>query len=342
MKPPVLLVEWDNQIAYRPARSPRHIENFFLVAHAPNRRSALWLEFMVVARQAELTGRTTAILFGEHLQAPLAFQDQVPSHRILLDAERAGIGLGECSLEENRSRGECKGSGKILSWELNMTDFAPPYRPLPAAWMYRSRQVPAKMCTPHPYTELNGSLELWDGVSRHAHCEILSLDGWTGMQAHHWGSSLAPKFAWAQCNQFDEAPADTLFEVMAGDAKIGPFSAGNVALGRLNIGDEVYRFDTLRSALRGASKHSGLSWEFSMRGPNGTLKGNISAQGADCMGLQQPDPALGQSFPVALCPWAKVELEVHGKNGAKHHLRSSRGLLRMGDSSIASQVSAWL
>jgi hypothetical protein len=339
MRPPAILQNnWLRRVMLDLEHPTPHVESFFIKANDPRHDRTLWLRLTLASDGRETFGEAWGIYFDRQENLRIAIKERWPVSRIFADPERAGVGIGPCSLEEGRSYGLVQGDSHSLSWDLSFTDEAPEFRHLPSERLYRTKLVTTKVVSPHPSATLSGRLELWHGKHRRADCVRIDLAGWRGMQGHHWGRRHADGYAWAHCNIFSESAEGAYFEAVSGRPKIGGILPANVSLGRLVIGDQTYRFDTWAGlGGRQSSDYGKLGWRFSLSGPDGSLTGEVQAKAADTVALEYSSPQ-EQPLYCLNSQLADLTLTLTPKHGASRSLHSGKATLELGQRDKPSDV----
>ncbi len=344
MKPPLLHTALLHRVMFDVDHPRPHVESFFIKANDPRHPRAVWLRLTLFSTGGETHGDAWAILFDRAPQQPdgqehghLAAKERHPLNRIRIDPERAGIGMGPCTIEENHSYGSVQGNDFSISWDLTLEDEQPPYHPFPSERLYRSPLVGTKTVTPHPSAKVDGIIEVWHGKTRNATRRTIPVQGWRGMQGHNWGRRHSEAYAWAHCNAFDDAPLGTFFEAFSARARVGGLLTPPVVLGRVVLDGEQYRFDTWANFRGAKTEHGPTHWSFTARGPNGTVRGKVVGRPEDTLGLTYDNP----NAPPIYClntKLAELTLELTPKHGASRTLHSSRCALEVGTRDTGSGI----
>jgi hypothetical protein len=330
MIPPILQTDWMNRVAFDPESGSPQVESFYLKANDPKHPRAIWIRLSLYGAGKDRYGETQAIYFDGAAGKNLVASERWPVGRVQIDPERAGVGIGESNIQEAASAGLVRGNDFALSWDLELEDDSPGYYPFPAEWLYRSRRVSSKIVTPHPSATVHlGALEVWHGLQRHVDHTRIDLAGWRAMQGHTWGSRLPERYAWAHCNTFKEAPAGSYFELYAGEVKLAGLLSPQALVGRLVLDREVYRFDTWRNLFGAPGRYSPTDWAFELQGPDGTLKGKVTATVQNTVALKDSSPgaASRHCFNSKL---ARLSLELTPLDGPKRLLTSEHASYETG------------
>ncbi len=320
---------WLRRVMLDLERPEPHVESFFIKANDPKHDRAVWLRLTLFSDGKETYGEAWAIYTDPARGAPLVIKERWPVSRILADPERPGVGVGPCAIEEGRSYGLVHGQTHSLAWDLALDDEQPEYRHLPSERLYKSQLLSNKLVSPHPSAALRGRIEIWEAKQRRSDCERVDLGGWRGMQGHNWGKGYPDGYLWAHCNLFTEAQTGAYFEAIAARPKIAGILQPSLCLGRLVVGEQVYRFDTWASlGGRHKSEQSGLGWKFALSGPDGTLDGEVRADPKRAVALTYPSPG-GAPLYCVNSKVADLTLTLTPKHGASRSLHSRHAALEI-------------
>jgi hypothetical protein len=138
------------------------------------------------------------------------------------------------------------------------------------------------------------------------------------MVGHNWGAQHAERWIWLHGLGFDGAGDATWLDAALGRIKLGPLTTPWVGNGTLSI-------DGVRHALGGLGKRSRVSetptgCEFTLPGPEITLRGSVSAPKKDFVGWIYADPD-GSEHNTVNCSVADMSLSVERDGAAPRELR---------------------
>src|SRR5205823_2029444 len=125
------------------------------------------------------------------------------------------VGIGDTELAEGGCAGEVEAGGHSLRRRLQFNDAPDAAQDVtpgflrPVARLRKSGYVLAR-----PHLSLTGAIEV-DG-------QPLEFRGVRGLQAHLWGARRYPRWAWAHCSGFEEAP-DTSLDLLSVQGPGGVF-----------------------------------------------------------------------------------------------------------------------
>ncbi len=136
------------------------------------------------------------------------------------DADEAG---GGASMSATAANGSC-GSA---AWSLSLSARDAQLRHLPREWLYRAPLPRTKLTSPAPLARFDGELRL-DGDRE------ITLDGWSGMVGHNWGSEHAERWIWLHGVDFAGSEQAWL-DVALGRVRIAGRTTPWVANGALSL-----------------------------------------------------------------------------------------------------------
>ncbi len=170
---------------------PGVYESHYLEAHAPDGERGLWIKHTLFRPvQGEAVAELWFVWFHRG-RPPRVVRMDVPWERLEL-----GPGLrveaGLARLEPTRAQGELGG----IRWDLTLSGGQPPHLHLPFDKLYRLGFPKKKILTPAPGLRFDGTVQL-DG-------HPVTVDGWTGLRGHNWGSEHAHSYAYGNCNRWDD------------------------------------------------------------------------------------------------------------------------------------------
>lgn len=334
MKPPVLQTEWYNRASFDPQGTASQVEAYHLRAHDPQTGRALWVRLSLSGDKHRRVGSVRAIFIDPVSNKNWMAVNRFEQNRLLLDPERPGAGIGESMIEDGSSIGIVRGNGFSLTWNLNLTQLAQAYMPLPSPRLYQGGLLPTKWVSSMPVARASGSIEVWtnahheDGHTRDAKETEIRLDGWDATVGHSWGSHHPGRYAWAHCGHFYDVHEPASFELFAADVELaGGLLHIPATLGRLQVGHHTYRFDTFRTLRSAQSSYGPDRWVFELDGPDGSLTGRVSGHTSYGMVLDGPD---GRASHAAVSPVADLELHLRPRVGPHRQLTSHSAILEVG------------
>lgn len=343
MKPPVLQSHWYNRASFDPQGSTDQVEAYHLRAVDPNTGKSLWVHLSLSGDKKKRGGTVRAIFADPASGQTWKAVNRFGADRILLDPERPGAGIGESVIEDGASNGIVRGDGFSLTWNLKVQRSAEAYLPVPMQGLMRSSLLTTKFVSSTPLARVSGTIELWTAFNhelahtRDASENVIKVENWSGVVGHTWGASYPDRFAWAHCSQFDQEPTASL-ELMSAEMKLGGFlgklpntilGALPTTAGRFVVGDETFRFDTLKTMATAKSSYGPQRWVFTLDGPDGQLEGKISARDDIAYGMVMDSPNDGSTY-AAISPMADVTLTLRPRVGTPRHFTSTRGVLEVG------------
>ena len=222
------------------------------------------------------------VVWFERGEAPIVAKREVSWESLKLGKDRLWLESGEIRLNS----GEASGELADIKWSLRLHDGGEALFHYPWDLLYRSRFPKKKALTPAPNLKFTGWIEV-DGV-RH---EVAS---WCGMRGHNWGSEHAKRYAYGNCNVWDDGVERT----------VDGFSAKIEVAGRetpwisVLVGREPdVSYNSPRRWLSGDVKISDGSWELGWRSlRRGGMGLSMTADPVGYAGLRYRHPGGGESY----------------------------------------------
>jgi len=278
--------DW-NGCRYQRGSTKGHYESWFQRANHPTRSLAFWVRYTIFSPKGNpgaAVGELWAVYFDGEANTIKAVKEVLP----LNDCEFASTGLhhriATSTLDAASLKGEAKGQGHELRWDLRYTSPNPHLLFLPKR-LYAVPFPKAKALVGSPLAVYDGTLKV-DG-------EEIAIDGWIGSQNHNWGVKHTDRYAWGQVSGFENAP-DAFFEVATARVKLGPIWTPWMTLMVLRVGGEEYRLNSIPQAIRADGEYGFFHWTFSSKTRRATIKGSISASADAFVGLPYDNPPGGR------------------------------------------------
>jgi hypothetical protein len=193
--------------------------------------------------------------------------------------------------------GRATGSALGASWDLRFEPQAPPFRHLPAEWMYRAPIPRTKTESPAPAALFTGSVTV-DG-------RVHDVQDWPGMVGHNWGAEHAERWVWMHGIAFDGGGAADWIDAAIGRVKVGPLTTPWIGNGCLTVGGRSHRL----GGKAGAVRESPERCEFELGGKGVRVSGSVSAPHERLVGWVYADPGGGE-HNTANCSIAAMRLRV--------------------------------
>jgi hypothetical protein len=200
-----------------------HYESYYLRAVDPGAPRAVWIRHTVLRRPGGApAGSLWCTVWDAAAGPPVAVKSTPALATAGKWLETAGARFGPGSVSGSATAGP-----QNASWELTVTDAAPPLRHLPHELLYDAPLPRTKLESPAPAAHVSGSVE--------ANGRRLELDGWPGMIGHNWGSQHADRWLWLHGLGFEGEPGAWL-DLAVGRIRIGPLTSPWIANGALHAG----------------------------------------------------------------------------------------------------------
>lgn len=263
------------------ARTRGIYESHYLKANAPDGRRALWIKHnALVPIEGTGVAELWAIAFRRGAP-PLVVKREVPWSEVSADPDALALSVGPVSLDPRRARGAIA----HLTWDLRLTGSQPALYHLPHAFLYRGGFPKKKILTPAPNLTFDGTFTIGD--------EVWSVDGWTGLRGHNWGTEHAHTYAYGSVNRWDDGAADRAVDGFTARIALG---------GRLSpwLSAVVGRSpDVRKNRLRhwlGAGTVTPSRWEVGWPRPRGGVHLTMSTDPSSYAGLRYRHPSGRESY----------------------------------------------
>lgn len=283
-----------------PLNSPRWIgarpggfnEAWFVVASDARAGQGLWLRYAVDLGR---TGEPTFAVWGSWFEEGRTF-----ALRKTLAAATIGrtgvVAFGPGELTEAGCSGEVEGAGHSLRWRLRFGQGVPAEELVPA-WLGPVANLRGGgIVMPHPATTVSGAVEV-DG-------RMVDLQRVPAAQAHLWGRTRYPSWAWARCGAFAEDPGASIDLL---DVE-GPAGA-RAPIFVFRFRGEVHRFSALPWVALTTSGVQRPAWHFAATDARLSIDGVARAAPHQMVQVQydEPDGSVRHCVHTAL---ASMELRV--------------------------------
>ncbi len=184
----IVATEWSGDGLY---------ESNYLKANAPDGRGAFWLKHNVLVPEG---GRGPSVaefwcVLWEADWRPQVWKAVLPLDRIGLWDDRIAIESPLARLAPEEASGSLPGDEQI-SWNLAIRNELPPLRHFDHDWMYRAGFPRKKAVTASPRAVFDGAFTVGG--------RTVAVDGWIGHRGHNWGSEHAERYAYGNCNLWDD------------------------------------------------------------------------------------------------------------------------------------------
>lgn len=309
-------------------RGGGYVESYFVRANDPRRRRAVWLKSTILSPLAgEPVAESWFIYFDGERNRTFAHKETVPFRAALFGAGEGGeqaisiAGARMVLSAAGSAHGQVRGRQGVATWDLGWLAEAgrqgAPLTIYPSRLMVDGPFPKSKVLTPFPALRFSGSLAAFG--------EAVSLDGWTGMQGHNFGTQHHHVYTWGQCLfPATGGGPEAMVEGGTGRLKLGGWVTPQLSLLVVRRGAQEYRFDTTFDAWRQEATVSRWRWTTRLRSEDGeaSLTMDAGEMPLACLGYQNPDGHLSYCFNTKL---AHVWLHVQPKAGPGFSLESEHG-----------------
>ncbi|WP_319435591.1 hypothetical protein [Mycobacterium sp. RTGN5] len=256
---------------------PPYYESRFIRANHPDRAQAIWLRWtLLMPVPGEAVADVWVMLFDPDGAGNRAIKVPHPMTEADYLSDPWSARIADTVIDDAGARGTLDGAG----WDLAIAPGDEPVVKLLTDRSYTAKFPTAKTQVRHPLARFDGTLVLDDTT--------VAVESWRGSVNHNWGSKHTPAYAFGQVCGFDDQPNSSL-EVVTARAAVGPLRLPAATLFVLrHAGWEI----AVRSVL--ATRHTRgtyepFRWTFGGRADDFELRGEISAEPRDVIGLTYTD-----------------------------------------------------
>lgn len=294
-----------NALRYDPKAPRDHVESYFFKANDPEGDRALWVRGTIFSRAAEPGGAVAegwVIAFDRRggTRKHVALKSTIPISRASFRRDALGISWDEpgegtrFSLREGQAKGQIERGNLRISWDVSYATEGPALELLPYEWMYSAPFPKSKLVTPAPDALFQGEVEIGG--------ERWSLDGFHGMQGHNWGRGNADLYAWCHVSLWDQRGEPLVLEAVSARVRTGPVLLPLLTIAGVRSRGVDYRFHRPSDMARAKAQIDGLRYWFDVESDLGRLRGELSADPEDMVGLYYANP----SGPMTHCYNSKL------------------------------------
>ena len=257
----------------------------------PKQRVAVWVRYTILVPY-EGRGQPSYGVWGiffdrENPTNNRAYKHMGPISELELDGDRFSIRAPCGSMTQDRQTGAIAGDdGGGIEWDLSMVPSAELYSHMPKI-IYRSPLPRSKALSPNLSAPFTGVVRI-DGRE-------YRFNGAPGHQAHHWGTKLPYRWAWANCNCFRER-ADAVLEAASGTYNEIGVETPFFSTFMLRLGGEDHHFNWKRNLIDQTTAFDGNGWEVRAENRTHVLRFNIISSSADTVCACYTDPDCERKF----------------------------------------------
>ena len=247
-------------------------EAWYVVASDPRAGHGLWLRYTV---DVDRSGEPAFALWGSWFEEGrlFALKNTLPAAAI----GRRGVAFGAGELTADGCSGEVEGAGHALRWRLRFGQGLAGEKFVPSWLAAVARLRGGGFVLPHPATTVTGAVEV-DG-------RIIELQRVPAGQAHLWGRTRYPSWAWARCSAFAEDP-DASLDLLDVEGPAGL----RVPLFIFRFRGETHRFGELPWIGLSTSQPRAPSWHFSAQDARIAIDGVAQVSPERMVQVQYQEP----------------------------------------------------
>jgi hypothetical protein len=264
-------------------------EVWYVVASEPRAGFGIWLRFAV---DLVRDGTPAFSLWGswfERDHPELSFALKNTLHSAAIGRRSSGASpegtegrsievprFGAASLTAEGCSGEVEGGGHSLRWRLSFGQGPPGEEVIPGWLALVAKLRGSGLLLAHPATTVTGAVEV-DG-------RMIDFQRVAAGQAHLWGRTHYPAWAWARCNAFAENPEASI-DLLDVEGPAGV----RVPIFTLRFRGETHRFADLPWIAQCSSAPASPSWHFSAKDARVAIDGVVRARPEQMVQVQYLD-----------------------------------------------------
>lgn len=266
-------------------------EAWYVVASDPRAGLGLWLRYTV---DVDRSGAPAFALWGSWFEegGRFALKNTLPAAAI----GRSGLAFGPGALTADGCSGEVEGAGHALRWRLKFGQGSPGEEFVPPWLAAVAKLRGGGFVLPHPATTVTGAVEV-DG-------RMIDLQHVPAAQAHLWGRTRYPSWAWARCSAFAEDP-DASLDLLDVEGPAGV----RVPLFVFRFRGETHRFGELPWIAGSTSRPQSPAWHFSAQQARVAIDGVAHVSPERMVQVQYDEPS-GRVHHCVNSELASLELRV--------------------------------
>lgn len=273
-------------------------ESFYLKAHHPSERLAIWIRCTVTQSPGgPPRGQRWVTLFSPEGITKIRTEGDLTDNG-------SWITVGDASFTD----GICGGTAEDAIWQLRFTPLERPLLYLPSERMYRGALPKAKPVSLSPHARFDGTLRIGD--------RRIEMRDWRGMVGHNWGSAHADRWIWLHGIFRD----DTWIDVVAARVKLGPVTTPWIASGAISLDGTRHRLGGM-SRTRKTTVDPGTDGALlELPGDAIRVHARVDANPSSFVAWDYEQPAGGTS-DVRNCSIADLEVSFELGTGSTQHMQ---------------------
>ena len=300
-------VEQANHTHYNIGQKTGHYESYFLRANHPSAPRAFWIRYTIFSPHGnpdKAIGEIWAMFFDKESGEHIAVKEEFPLSECSFRNDGFDMTIGKSHLEAGKLQGQADLKESNIKWDMiykgdDDTLFLYPLN------MYEKKLPRAKSLVGLPMAFFSGSIVV--------NGREIRIEKWAGSQNHNWGTKHTDYYAWGQIAGFDNA-LGSFFEIGTARLKLGPVWTPFMTIMVLRHNGREYALNNLLQTFKADGKFDYFTWNFCSEKDNVKIKGTISADLKDFVGLTYFNPPGGEKYclnsKIASC---RIVLEVKEK-----------------------------
>jgi hypothetical protein len=276
--------EKDNIIVWD-GKKRGHYEVYYLKFNDTEKQIAFWIRYTFLIPKSEKfepVAEVWAIYFDKKNPSNnSAWKETYQFHYTEIEKEKFRITIAGSTLTNDRAVGSIGQGRNSIYWDISFQPQEKTFKHFPKEWIYKFPLPKTKLLAPNLSIKISGRTMV-KGITS----EFKNLPG---HQAHIWGTKHAQKWAWANCNYFNESQ-NSIFEALTAQIKIGPILSPKLTLVYCNIEGENFLFNNFSQLIRNESKYNLEKWNVKSENEKYKLEAEITNGVQDMVGVMYVDP----------------------------------------------------
>lgn len=288
-------------------------ESFYWRGLSPDGSKAFWLKHNLLRVSSEntiLIKNGLVIFDKEKRNSSCLFQEKKINLSEFLGKKktswlewgRENFENGFFDIHSNKLCGLIRGKFRPIQWDLSFLLSGKPYYHYPKNIWYSLPFPKTKLVTSDRFVTFDGTIQNSDSV--------FSVNGWTGICGHNWGTSHALAYVFSTCNRFLKNEK-AFFAGLSAKIPIGSRTSPLLSLCFLEWNGVGYHFDSLLSSM---SHEAGFfeknRWEVVFNNSSHRLKVEVFSKIEDGVFLLYEKPSGKGCVEIFNTPFAKGKISL--------------------------------
>lgn len=257
-------------------------EVWFLKLNHRKSGRALWVRYALLSpRESGVgpRGEVWAMSFDpKDAAGHRALKVNVPMGDVRVGGEGL-VAIGSSILGDGAARGEARGDGVSIVWDLTYTSTGGEYTHIPRI-VELLGIVDTAATSPHVDARFHGRFTV-DG-------ETVECDGEPGMQGHLWGRKYGEEWSWCHVNAF-EGEGDLVVEAVSGPVRLPLLGRRVLTTGFVRYGGVEHHFNAIGDAFASEASYDLGRYRFTVGDQRRRFVAELTARPEAIIGVAYTD-----------------------------------------------------